>query len=371
MIPTGRLFRVSLLLWSILSALLPFDSSAAHRSGTPKTSDTLHRDGRHDFDFHLGTWRTQIKRLLNPLTGSTAWVDLDGTVTIRNVWDGAQLEEIEADGAQGHFEGLTLFLYNPEARQWSLSWSNSNDGTLGLPSTGEFTNGRGEFIDQETYNGRAILVKMVWSEITPDSHRAEQSFSADGGKTWEPNFVANLTRKEGAPNATATSTATTSPAGKTSDGRHDFDFDFGVWKTHTSRLKNPLSGSTTWTEMNGRTVVRKVWDGRANLAQLESDGPAGHLELLSLRLFDPQAHEWSLHFATSNVGVPSVPMVGKFSNGRGEFIDQEQYNGKTILVKFTMISLSPNTARSEQAFSADGGKTWETNWINNYTRISQ
>jgi hypothetical protein len=101
---------------------------------------------------------------------------------------------VEANGPSGHFEGMTLFLYNPEAHQWSLNFSNSSSGTMGPPSIGEFKDGRGEFYDQEMYQGRAILVRIVWSVITPDSYRFEQSFSDDGGKTWETNFVANVTR---------------------------------------------------------------------------------------------------------------------------------------------------------------------------------
>jgi hypothetical protein len=120
---------------------------------------------------------------------------LNGPVVIRKVWDGrAQIEEIEADGSSGHFEGLTLFLYNPQSHQWSLNFSNSSDGTISTPAVGEFKDGRGEFYDQEPYNGRTILVRVVWSNITPDSHHFEQSFSDDGGKTWEPNFTATLTR---------------------------------------------------------------------------------------------------------------------------------------------------------------------------------
>jgi hypothetical protein len=152
-------------------------------------------DGQHDFDFNFGTWKTHIRRLAHPLSGSDTWIELNGTVTVRKVWDGrAQLEEIKAEGPTGHFEGLTLFLYNPESHQWSQTFSNINDGTLNSPSIGEFKNGRGELYDQETYHGRAILVRGVWSDITPDAHRFEQSFSDDGGKTWEANFVATLTR---------------------------------------------------------------------------------------------------------------------------------------------------------------------------------
>jgi hypothetical protein len=155
------------------------------------------RDGQHDFDFNLGTWKTHISRLQHPLTGSNTWLELNGTVVIEKVWDGrAQLEQIEADGSTGHFEGLTLFLYNPQAHQWSVNFANSNDGTFSQPAIGEFKNGRGEFFDQEAYKGRTILVRIVCSDITPNSHRFEQSFSEDGGKTWEPNFVATLTREK-------------------------------------------------------------------------------------------------------------------------------------------------------------------------------
>ena len=155
------------------------------------------RDGQHDFDFNLGTWTTHIRKLVHPLTGSTTWVELTGTVVVRKVWNGrAQIEEVEAGGPSGHFEGMTLFLYNPEAHQWGMYFANSSGGTIETPSIGEFKDGRGEFYDQETYQGRTILVRVVWSDITPDTHRFEQSFSDDGGKTWEPNFVANLTRNK-------------------------------------------------------------------------------------------------------------------------------------------------------------------------------
>lgn len=173
---------------------------------------------------------------------------------------------------------------------------------------------------------------------------------------------------------TASTTAAQSLA-KEPDGQHDFDFDLGTWKTHTSRLLHPLTGSTTWIEMDGTTVVRKVWDGRANLAELESDGPTGHLELLALRLYNPEAHQWSVNFATSNVGVLNAPsgqaLVGRFKDGRGLFYDQESYNGKTIWIRFTFLSLTADTAQSEQAFSEDAGKTWETNFISRYTRVKE
>jgi hypothetical protein len=130
------------------------------------------------------------------------------------------------------------------------------------------------------------------------------------------------------------------------DGQHDFDFEIGAWKTHVSRLKSPLSGSKTWVEYEGTTVVRKIWHGRANLAELEADGSAGHLEVLSLRLYDPQAHQWSLNTASSRAGTLGVPTVGEFENGRGEFFDTEPFNGKSVLVRNVWSDITPNSCRS-------------------------
>lgn len=102
--------------------------------------------------------------------------------------------ELDVEGPAGRIEGLSLRLYNPESRQWSLNFSNSAGGTLSPPSIGEFKNGRGEFFSQETLNGRTILVRFVISDITPNSARFEQAFSDDGGKTWEVNWIATDTR---------------------------------------------------------------------------------------------------------------------------------------------------------------------------------
>jgi hypothetical protein len=159
------------------------------------------------------------------------------------------------------------------------------------------------------------------------------------------------------------------PAAGHHDGSKDFDFDFGTWKTHSSRLLRPLTGSKDWADMDGFTVVKKVWGGRANLAEYKADGPAGHVELLALRTYNPTTRQWNLNFATPNVGTLGIPGVGEFRNGRADFYDQEPINGKSVLVRFSIWGIAPDTAQSEQAFSADGGKTWEVNWINRYTRV--
>ena len=153
------------------------------------------------------------------------------------------------------------------------------------------------------------------------------------------------------------------------DGQHDFDFEIGTWKTHLKRLLHPLSGSDEWVEYEGVTTVRKVWDGRANLVELTADGPAGHFEGLNLRLYNPQSHQWSLNFANSRSGTLAQPTIGGFVDGRGEFHDQEDFDGRAVFVRFVILPLDADTIRFEQAFSDDGGRTWEVNWVATDTRL--
>ena len=162
----------------------------------PGKSDSAHRDGQHDFDFYFGTWKTHVKRLVHPLTGSATWAEYDGTTVVHKVWNGrANFSELIADGPAGHLENLALRLYNPDSHQWSLNYANSRSNAVDVPPTvGEFKDGRGEFYDMEPINGKYVLVRNLWSDITTDSCRFEQAFSEDNGKTWEVNWIATNTR---------------------------------------------------------------------------------------------------------------------------------------------------------------------------------
>ncbi len=182
-------------------ALLLFIAFSISPTGVMAQSDAgnrpagVQRDGQRDFDFEFGEWNAKLRRRLRPLTGSTEWVEYQGTSVVRRVWDGkANLGELDVSGTAGRIVGLSLRLYDPAARQWRISWANSADGQLGPPMIGGFQNGRGEFYNQEMFNGRAIFVRFIFSDIRPDSFRLEQAFSDDGGKTWEPNWISEFTR---------------------------------------------------------------------------------------------------------------------------------------------------------------------------------
>ena len=153
------------------------------------------------------------------------------------------------------------------------------------------------------------------------------------------------------------------------DGQHDFDFEIGTWKTQLRRLQKPLSNSNTWVEYEGRTVVTKVLDGRANLVELKVAGQAGRIEGLSLRLYSPQTRQWSLNFANIVDGQLTTPSVGEFKDGRGEFYNEDTYSGRAIFVRFVIINVTDDQYRFEQSFSTDGGQTWELNWIAVDTRV--
>jgi hypothetical protein len=155
------------------------------------------------------------------------------------------------------------------------------------------------------------------------------------------------------------------------DGQHDFDFALGTWKAHLKRLEHPLPGSKIWVEFDGTFIARRVWDGRAIIEEVELDSPGGHIEGLTLRLYNAQTHQWSIYWANSKNGaIDTSPQVGQFKNGRGEFYGTDTLNGKLIYVRFVWTNTNTNTPHFEQSYSDDGGKTWEVNWITDQTRIS-
>jgi hypothetical protein len=349
--------------------------SASAQQANPASDQNAvptYRDGQRDFDFEIGSWKIHLKRRLNPLTGSDKWVEFDGTSVTRKIWDGrSQIEEFETDGAAGHIEGLTLRLYNPQSHQWSLYWANAKDGTIVAPQIGEYKNGVGEFYGTDTLNGKVILIRFIWSNTTTNTPHFEQSFSDDGGKTWEVNWITDQTRVSDDPAAASAQQNSAPPvtgAQEAASGARDFDPLIGSWKLPSKRLLHPLTGSTTWIDMQGTGRCFKVWDGRAQLDTIEMDSSAGHIEGLTLRLFNPQTHQWSLYWANSRIAKLDPPQVGEFKNGHGDFYAQDNINGRTVLIRYDWTNLA-TTPHFEQSFSDDGGKTWEVNWVTNQTRV--
>jgi hypothetical protein len=365
---------LSALIFTFYSArVLAQTNSDGVKAETQKSG--VERDGQHDFDWAVGSWKIHLKRLLHPLTGSNQWVEFDGTVVCRKIWDGrAEVEEFNVNNPEKgiHIQGLALRLYNPQSHQWRIYWANAAKGSLDTPPmVGQFRGDRGEFYNQDVYEGRAILTRFVWTGFTGNSPHFEQSYSTDGGTNWETNWMTNQTAdSERVPAQTNSDGARgQQPPTAERDGQHDFDPLVGSWKYHLKRRMHPLTGSTTWIDLYGTGGCSKVWDGRAELDTIEVDGSTGHIEGLTLRLYNPQTHQWSLYWANSKDGAIVAPQIGEFKDGRGEFYAQDTLNGKSIFVRFAWTGMTTNSPHFEQAFSDDGGKTWEVNWITDQTRV--
>ena len=152
------------------------------------------------------------------------------------------------------------------------------------------------------------------------------------------------------------------------DGAHDFDFLHGRWRVHNKRQRRPLSGLAEWYTFEGATEERSLWNGQANIEEYAAEQPAGLLRGLALRLYNTRSGQWSIHWSNSDTGTLDAPMIGKFRDGRGEFYGQDEFEGRAILLRFIWTTDGPDACRWEQAFSADGGQSWETNWIMEFTR---
>ncbi len=361
---SGLLLNAVLAIGLLVSQSTPVNSQSKPSSVNRAPLRAL-RDGQRDFDFDFGAWKTHSSRLLHPLTGSKEWADMDGITVVKKIWDGrANIAEYKADGPAGHVELLSLRWYNSAAHQWNLDFATPNVGALGVPAIGEFKTGRGDFYDQEEINGRYVLVRFsIWS-LGPDKAQSEQAFSADGGKTWEVNWVNKYERISDNTQIDWSKKATSA----NDPGQYDFDFNVGVWRTQITRVLDPFAPSPQSIRINGTVSVRKIWGGRAQLEEIEADGPKGHWEALTLFLYNPRSHQWSQSYINGSMGVLNSPLIGAFKDGRGELLCQDTFKDKSILVEGVWSEIEPNSHRYEELYSDDGAKSWKPAFIAHLTR---
>jgi hypothetical protein len=197
----GKLASVSILFLSSLLSVSTLSAPSTAQTAAKTTADPANlpqKDGSHDFDFLIGNWKAHVRRLPDRLNNSTTWVEYDGISNHKKLLDSnSNFEEFDVTSTDKklRIKAQTLRLYNPVSKQWSIFLVDVDNGTIGLPPVvGSFNGTRGEFFDQEDFKGRAILVRYLWLNLGPNSARMEQSFSPDGGKTWEVNWICELSR---------------------------------------------------------------------------------------------------------------------------------------------------------------------------------
>jgi hypothetical protein len=158
-------------------------------------------------------------------------------------------------------------------------------------------------------------------------------------------------------------------AAQAKTGVRDFDFWIGSWTVRNRRLVERLAGSDEWEEFDAEVVARFLMDGMANEDEFRTDHDGGFIGM-SFRFFDPIEKRWSIYWADSRrSGALDPPVFGTFEGDLGVFEGEDVFDGRPILVRFTWSGIATPTPRWEQAFSADRGETWETNWVMDFTRV--
>ena len=151
----------------------------------------------------------------------------------------------------------------------------------------------------------------------------------------------------------------------------DFDFWMGRWSVRNRWLRERLAGSTEWEEFSSTVTARKILGGLGNFDEVVMYRESGVMRGATMRLFDVATQTWRIYWAADNIpGILDVPMIGSFKDGVGVFHAQELFEGKPIFSRFIWSVSDENHCRWEQAFSADGGQTWETNWTMDFTRTA-
>jgi hypothetical protein len=147
----------------------------------------------------------------------------------------------------------------------------------------------------------------------------------------------------------------------------DFDFLLGSWRVANRRLKRPLAGAGDWEEFAATAVVRPILDGLGNEDVFTTDHAGGFVGM-SFRFFDPERQRWSIYWADSRrPGELDPPVFGRFEGDAGVFRGEDVFKGRPVLVRFTWSGVTTATPRWEQEFSDDGGRTWELNWVMDFT----
>ncbi len=332
--PRGHDRRVSLFLAIALVAGVP-DASAVH-----------------DFDFQAGDWRVDHRRLK---PGTQEWIEFDGTVSNRPLIGGAaNLEDHALDAPSGAYRAVGLRAYDAKTGEWAIWWLDSRyPSLLGAPVKGRFESGVGRFYADYEQDGQPMQGRFLWSDITSTSARWEQAASSDGGKTWAPNWIMQLQR--------GTRSADTATA--LDPGARGFDFLHGDWRIHHRYLRIK-DGRRDWQDSEGTMSCRPVLGGSGNVEEHAIHLTSGTTRAVGLRSYDAKAGGWSIWWLDGRAPHDiDAPVQGRFEDGVGTFYGETTIDDKPTRVRFVWSRITPTSARWEQAYSTDAGKTWETNWV--------
>lgn len=349
---------------------IPGYAAAQTRRSTPgsaSSSATELAAHAHDWEWLVGSWDVWHRRLKERLAGSSDWDEFVGKSVLWLTMGGlGTIDDNSLDLPGGVYRGLGIRAFDPATRQWSIWWLDGRNPTrIDPPVMGRFDDDTGTFVGHDTFKGQPVTVRFRWREIHGSRPHWEQAFSTDGGATWEVNWVNFFTRTSATPAPLARSEGTAFPE------RHDWDFLVGNWEVRNRRLKQRLAGSTQWEEFSNTLVNWPVLGGLGNVGDNVFDFSGGTYRGVSVRAFDPETRQWLSWWLDGRTPTSiTPPLRGGFTKGIGTFIGDDVFNGRPIKVRSQWSQIAAASARWEQASSADGGVSWETNWTSDFTRTA-
>ena len=317
-----------------------------------------------DWAWLLGNWDVWHVRLKDRLAGSAEWQEFAGKSAFWQTMGGlGNVDDNSLALPAGDYRGLSVRAFDPATSSWAIWWLDGrNPEHIDPPVRGGFHDGEGEFIGTDVYKGTPVTVRFRWHEVLGQRPHWDQAFSADGGKTWEINWRNYFTRT--APTAKPLPRLEGDPPQS-----RDWDFLAGTWKVRNRRLRQRLAGSSQWDEFDSVLTNWPVLGGRGNIGDNEFKGPAAPYRGMSLRAYNVERGEWLSWWldgrSPANIGPP---LRGKFAHGTGTLLGDDQHDGRPIKVRSQWSRIDSGSARWEQAASVDGGKSWETNWVADFTR---
>jgi hypothetical protein len=308
-----------------------------------------------DFDFLHGPFDVTSRRLRDALDLDSGWVESSATSIATHHFAGAiSIDEMwfPDDGTYG----LSVRLFDPAEHAWTAYWLTSDDGVLPSPLTGKWADGGCLLTGERAYAGRPVLARHRWSDVTETSAHWEQSYSVDGGISWQPNWTMRFVRRATSPDHASGPRVTS-----------DFDFLPGTWRVDHRRRPEPLVDGSAWVEFDSVHCGRTYFNGAVSVDEISlPEGRRG----FTMRRYDAATKEWSIYWVNSRIGRLDVPVRGRFEDGVGTFYATEEMAGRPVRVRFVWSDITATTARWRQAFSFDDGVTWDENWEMQFTRAA-
>ncbi|MBO9695018.1 MAG: hypothetical protein J7499_02355 [Sphingopyxis sp.] len=321
-----------------------------------------------DWEWLAGNWDVRNRRLGRRLAGSTDWDEFGGKSAVWLTMGGlGTIDDNILDLPGGLYRAAGIRAFDPVSGRWSIWWLDGRNPTrIEAPVTGRFEGDGGIFTGTDTFEGRPIDVRFEWQAIHGQRPHWRQSFSPDHGATWEMNWENFFTRTSKLPRPLPL-LASEDPA----RAPDDWGFLAGRWTVHHRKLRQRLAASKDWEEFGGKFVNWPILGGNGNIGDNLMEAPAGAFRGMGFRAWDPGTREWlSWWLDSRNPTRIGEPLRGRFVNGIGTYLSDDVHEGRPVRARVTWSRITGRTARWEQAFSADGGQSWEINWTSDFTRLA-